>query len=37
MRYGYLYELDAEIAAIELELNKLRIKRQIFNYVITAI
>ena len=37
LRYGYLYEPDAEIAAIGLELNKLRIKRRIFDYVITAI
>ena len=32
-----LYEPDPEIAAIGLELNQLRIKRRIFDYVIAAL
>lgn len=37
MRYEYLYEADAEIAALGLELNQLRIKRRIFDYVVAAL
>ena len=37
LRYGYLFEPDDEVAAIGLELNKLRIKRRIFDYVVTVI
>jgi alpha-mannosidase len=37
LRYGYLYEPDKEIAALGLALNRLRIKRRIFDYVIQAI
>ena len=33
----YLYEPDAEIAALGLSLNHLRIKRRIFDYVIEAL
>jgi hypothetical protein len=32
-----LYEPDPEIAAIGLELNQLRIKRRIFDYVVAAL
>jgi hypothetical protein len=32
-----LYERDAEIAALGLALNKLRIKRRIFDYVVQAV
>ena len=37
LRYGYLYEPDQEIADISLELNNLRIKRRVFDYVVEAI
>jgi hypothetical protein len=37
LRYDYLYEPDAEIAKISLELNKLRIKRRIYDYVIESL
>ncbi len=33
----YLYGWDEEIAAVGLELNRLRIKRRIFDYVIAAL
>ncbi|MFT5193352.1 MAG: alpha-mannosidase [Cellvibrionaceae bacterium] len=35
--YAYLYELDPDIADIGFKLNQLRIKRRIFDYVVTAI
>lgn len=35
--YHYLYEPDEEIAAIGMALNRLRIKRRIFDYVITVL
>jgi hypothetical protein len=35
--HGYLYEPDQEIAATGLALNRLRIKRRIFDYIIQAI
>ncbi len=34
---AYLYAADPEIAAIGLELNRLRIKRRIFDYVVAAL
>jgi hypothetical protein len=37
LRYGYLYEPDKEVATVGLALNRLRIKRRIFDYVIQAI
>ncbi|MCA9979048.1 MAG: hypothetical protein KC413_24975, partial [Anaerolineales bacterium] len=37
LRYDYLYKPDAEIAKISLELNKLRIKRRIYDYVIESL
>ncbi len=37
LRYGYLYELDEEIAVLGLALNKFRIKRRIFDYVVQAV
>lgn len=36
-RYAYLYERDEEIAAVGLELNWMRIKRRIFDYVVAAL
>lgn len=35
--YDYLYEPDAEIGEVGLELNRLRIKRRIFDYVVAAL
>jgi hypothetical protein len=35
--YDDLYQPDAEIAAIGLALNHLRIKRRIFDYVVQAL
>jgi hypothetical protein len=37
LSYDYLYTPDAEIAAVGLELNRLRIKRRIFDYVVAAL
>jgi hypothetical protein len=37
LRGAALYEPDPEIAAVGLELNQLRIKRRIFDYVIAAL
>ncbi len=37
LRQGYLYEVDEEIAGLGLALNKLRIKRRIFDYVAQAL
>lgn len=37
LRYGYLYEPDDEVAAISLELNHLRIKRRIYDYVVESL
>ena len=37
LRYDYLYEPDDEIAAVGMALNHLRIKRRIFDYVITVL
>jgi alpha-mannosidase len=37
LRYGYLYEPDAEIAEVSLELNNLRIKRRIYDYVVESL
>ena len=37
LRYSYLYEPDDEIAAVSAALNRLRIKRRIFDYVVTVI
>jgi hypothetical protein len=37
LRYEYLYRPDEEIATIGLELNRLRIKRRIFDYVVAAL
>ena len=37
LHYGYLYEPDDEIAAVSAALNRLRIKRRIFDYVVTVI
>jgi alpha-mannosidase len=37
LRYGYLYEPDDEVAEISLELNHLRIKRRIYDYVVESI
>jgi alpha-mannosidase len=34
LSYDYLYNLDEEIAEIGLQLNRLRIKRRIYDYVI---
>lgn len=36
-RAAWLYEPDPEIAAVGLALNRLRIKRRIFDYVVTAL
>ena len=33
----YLYERDVEVAKIGWELNQLRIKRRIYDYVVTAL
>ena len=35
--YAYLYEPDDEIAAVGIALNRLRIKRRIFDYVVTVL
>jgi hypothetical protein len=35
--HRYLYERDEAIAALGLALNKLRIKRRIFDYVVQAV
>lgn len=35
--YAYLYEPDAEITAVGIALNRLRIKRRIFDYVVTVL
>lgn len=37
LRYAYLYEPDAEIAAIGAALNRLRIKRRIYDYIVTVL
>ena len=37
LRYGYLYEPDDEVAEISLELNHLRIKRRIYDYVVESL
>jgi hypothetical protein len=37
LNYTYLYEPDAEIADISLNLNRLRIKRRIFDYVVQVL
>ena len=37
LRYGYLYEPDEEIAEVSLELNNLRIKRRIYDYVVESL
>ena len=37
LREAWLYEPDAEIAAVGLALNRLRIKRRIFDYVVAAL
>ncbi len=37
LRYEYLYQLDDEIAAIGFKLNRMRIKRRVFDYVVRAI
>ena len=37
LQYDYLYEPDQEIAAVGLSLNRLRIKRRIFDYVVESI
>lgn len=36
LRYAYLYEPDTEIAAIGAALNRLRIKRRIYDYIVTV-
>ncbi len=36
-RHAYLFQPDEEIAAIGLELNRLRIKRRIYDYVVAAL
>ncbi|MCB0147677.1 MAG: hypothetical protein KDE01_08500, partial [Caldilineaceae bacterium] len=35
--HAYLYDPDDEIAAAGLALNRLRIKRRIFDYVVAAL
>ena len=35
--YDYLYKPDDEIAAVGIALNRLRIKRRIFDYVVTVL
>lgn len=37
LSYAYLYEPDPKIAALGLALNKLRIKRRIFDYVVQVL
>lgn len=37
MGHDYLYEPDAEIAEAGLNLNRLRIKRRIFDYVVATL
>jgi alpha-mannosidase len=37
LNWDYLYEPDAEIAELGLALNKLRIKRRIYDYVVEAV
>ncbi len=37
LRPGYLYEPDGEIAALGAELNLMRIKRRIFDYVVQSL
>jgi alpha-mannosidase len=36
LRYEYLYQFDDEIASIGFNLNRMRIKRRIFDYVVQA-
>jgi alpha-mannosidase len=37
LSYGYLYSPDDEVAEVGLQLNQLRIKRRIYDYVVQAI
>ncbi len=37
LRHDYLYQPDEEIARVGLELNRLRIKRRIFDYVVAVL
>ena len=37
MHYDYLYQPDDEIAALGLELNHLRIKRRIYDYIVASL
>jgi hypothetical protein len=37
LRFDYLYEPDPAIAALGLALNRLRIKRRIFDYIVQAL
>ena len=37
LQFNYLYELDDEIAAVGLKLNRLRIKRRVFDYVVESL
>ena len=37
LRHDYLYQPDEEIARVGLELNRLRIKRRIFDYVVATL
>jgi hypothetical protein len=37
LTYEYLYEPDEEIAAIGRRLNRLRIQRRIYDYVVQAV
>jgi hypothetical protein len=37
LNYDYLYYPDEQIAALGLELNRLRIKRRIFDYIVQAL
>jgi alpha-mannosidase len=37
LRYDYLYQPDEEVARVGVSLNRLRIKRRIFDYVVQAL
>ena len=37
LRYEYLYQPDDEIASLGFKLNRMRIKRRVFDYVVQAI